>query len=120
MLSKEEQNDFYKQLGIQIKNSRNKLKVSQEDLAKQLGFVSRISIVQIESGKQKVQLHTLLEISEFLKIPLLDLLPPLDFLKKGISSALSKKISKEVSKEILDPITVEKIRSFIRLSTSKK
>lgn len=120
MLTKTEQEEFYKITGNLIKIARNQTKISQEDLAQQLGFVSRISVVNIESGKQKVLLHTLLEISEFLNVPLNDLLPSVESVKQGISTKFAKKITKEFAKEISDdPLTIEKIKSFIRLSSSK-
>lgn len=120
MLTKTEQQEFYKIAGNLIRIARNRVKISQEELAHQLGFVSRISVVNIESGKQKILLHTLLEISELLNVPLHDLLPSVESVKQGISAKFAKKISKEFSKEISDdPLTIEKIKSFIRLSSSK-
>lgn len=121
MLTKEELDEFYKQIGINIRNARNQSKISQEDLAKQLGFVSRISIANIESGKQKIMLHTLIETSEFLKIPIVELYPSVESIKKGITLKLTKQLLKEFSKEISDdPSTMENIKSFIRLSASSK
>ena len=120
MISKEEQATFYKVLGDRIKKLRKKLNISQDELAKELGFVSRISIVQIESGKQKISLHTLIELSDILNTTLSGLLPPLTKSKKTISSNLVKQLSKELAKETSDPITHEKLESFIRLSTLKK
>lgn len=118
MLSKEEQDVFYRTIGKSIRFARVQGKVNQETLAKQLGFISRISIVNIESGKQKIQLHTLWEISNLLNVSLNELIPPIEDVKKDINPKFVKKIagSKEIPNE--DSETKEKIKNFIRLSTS--
>lgn len=117
MLTKKEQDAVYKKLGEIIKAERIKAGIKQEELSTYLGFVSRISIANIESGKQKIQLHTLIEIADFLKLSITDLIPPLETIRKEVNPKLVKKIGKE---GIDDPGTVEKIKDFIRFSTSKK
>lgn len=119
MLTKEQQSDFYHRLGKKIKNIRTQKKVSQEDLAKCLGFVSRISIVQIETGKQKVQLHTLLEMADFFKVTLEEVLPPLDT-GTDLSRTFSKKLNKQIQREVSNPATINQIKSFILQSTTTK
>jgi transcriptional regulator with XRE-family HTH domain len=118
VLSKKQQDIFYQTLGKAIKNARNKEDIKQETLSKYLGFVSRISIANIESGKQKIQLHTLVEISNILKVSLVELLPQIEDMKKDINPKFVKKIN--ISKEIPDEDseTKEKIKNFIRFSTS--
>ncbi|MCW3122611.1 MAG: hypothetical protein JWQ38_2103, partial [Flavipsychrobacter sp.] len=71
MLPENIQDYFYLRLGELIKEARNKVDVKQEKLAEFLGL-SRVSIVNIEQGKQKVQIHTLLEIINYLEIPITD------------------------------------------------
>lgn len=120
MLTKKEQDLFYKATGDLIKIARNKSKISQEKLAKELGFVSRISIVHIESGKQKVQMHTLIELADLLSVSIDKLTPTLESIKQGISSNIEKQLTKETSKQVInDVLTIEKIKSFIRLSSLK-
>ncbi len=116
MLAKQEQDTFYNQVGVTIKSSRIKAGVKQEELSKHLGFVSRISIANIEAGKQKVQLHTLVEIAEYLKVPMATLIPSIEKFRKDVDPVMIKKIQKE----ILDAPTVEKIKGFIRYSAQKK
>ena len=120
MLSKEEIDGFYRRMGESIKAARINLDISQEELSKYLGFASRISIVNIETGKQKVQLHTLLEIAHYLKIPIQELVPSYESTKKDINAKLLKTLSKEASKEISNDLeTLEKLKDFIIKFTSK-
>jgi transcriptional regulator with XRE-family HTH domain len=65
---------FYRQFGRILAEARNKKKMSQELLARELGL-SRTSVTNIEKGRQPVQLHTLYQISQLLSVELKDLLP---------------------------------------------
>ena len=65
---------FYRQFGRILAEARNKKKMSQEVLARELGL-TRTSITNIEKGRQPVQLHTLYHISQLLSVELKDLLP---------------------------------------------
>lgn len=71
---KHEQALFYKAVGSKIKGQRVEMRLTQEDL----GYVfniSRVSINNIETGKQRLPLHLLVAIAEFLFIPLPELVP---------------------------------------------
>ena len=114
MLSKVDQDTFYQKLGENIKAARESKKVKQETLASHLGF-SRISVSNIEMGKQKIQVHSLVEVSNYLQVPLEQLVPLRDISKSGITSQMEKKIS---NTEVLNRKSLEKIKDFIRLSTS--
>jgi transcriptional regulator with XRE-family HTH domain len=116
LLTTQEQEELYNRLGQVIKAARVTANVNQEDLARHLGFASRISIANIESGRQKVQLHTLLDISDYLKIPLSAIVPSLETLREQVDPKLIKNIQKEVN----DSRSVEKIKGFIRYSGFKK
>ncbi len=110
MFNKEEQKEFYNNLGQAIRKARQIRNVSQEDLAKYLDL-SRVSVVNIEKGRQKVQVHTLLEIGKYLGISIDGLL----------DSSPQKKIDKAIIKQI-DPekiSEVEKIRQFVSSTLSK-
>lgn len=99
-----------------IKSTRIERHISQEELAKQLGFKSRISIVNIESAKQNVQLHTLVEIASFLNIPVQRLLPPVQKPKD-----ISKKFIKHIERSLdWQPDASEKVSDFVRSITLKK
>jgi transcriptional regulator with XRE-family HTH domain len=115
MLKKSEQDHFYQRLGQNIKMVRAQKNIKQETLATYLGF-TRNSISNIESGRQKIQIHSLIELAECLQVSIMDLLPDLHLIKsQETSSKLEKKLSHT---EIFnDAKTVEKIKDFIRLST---
>jgi transcriptional regulator with XRE-family HTH domain len=66
--------EFYKQVGLTIRSRRGK-NLSQEALASAVGL-TRTSISNIESGRQKMLLHTLVDIADALKVDASHLLPP--------------------------------------------
>ena len=66
--------ELYKFVGKRIRAVRETRKVSQERLAKLIGL-TRTSITNIESGNQKLLLHTLVEIAKQLHVSAMDLLP---------------------------------------------
>jgi len=96
MLSREQQNLFYQKLGERIKAARVNSNTKQDALAIHLSL-NRVSIVNIEKGKQKVQLHNLIEIAAYLNVRLDDLLPSLDSVK---SALLPSKFVKTMEKEL--------------------
>jgi transcriptional regulator with XRE-family HTH domain len=118
MLSKAEQILFYQKLGEAIKNARKNAGCKQETLANHMGL-TRISLVHIEQGKQKVQLHVLLEIAECLKISLVELMPSLDSVKGPLNPKLEKNIKRQLgqfdSKDEVD----QTIRDFVALAHTK-
>ncbi len=61
-------NNFYQNVGSKIKSLRQEKKVSQRYLAEALGKNSSTYINLIESGKRKVGLEKLIQISEALKV----------------------------------------------------
>jgi transcriptional regulator with XRE-family HTH domain len=70
------QQTFYKALGARIREIRRG-KLSQEQLAKAANL-SRTSIVNIESGRQKLLVHNLFQISKALKVLPTELLATLE------------------------------------------
>jgi DNA-binding XRE family transcriptional regulator len=56
---------FYKSVGTNIRKARIKKGITQEQLADAMG-ISRVSIVNIEAGRQKLLLHHILNIAEAL------------------------------------------------------
>jgi len=59
---------FYKQLSKKIKAVREKLGLSQETLAKELG-ISRVAISQIENGDRKIGAEEIAKLSKVFNIP---------------------------------------------------
>ena len=65
---------FYKQLGANIRKSRLRLELSQDDLARSIGL-TRTSLTNIENGRQHPPLHTFCDLAEQLKVEIAVLLP---------------------------------------------
>jgi transcriptional regulator with XRE-family HTH domain len=66
--------EFYKVVGERIKDERKKQGYTQNDLADAVEL-SRTSVTNIESGRQKYPLHKLWEIAKFLRVDMAQLLP---------------------------------------------
>jgi transcriptional regulator with XRE-family HTH domain len=63
------------QIGERIRTRRERANLTQEDLARKVGL-TRTSITNIEKGQQRVQVHTLYIIADFLNTSIYNLLPP--------------------------------------------
>jgi transcriptional regulator with XRE-family HTH domain len=60
---------FYRDLGARIQHLRSEAKLSQEQLASQLEPpMTRASIANIETGKQRVLAHTLQQLARALEV----------------------------------------------------
>jgi transcriptional regulator with XRE-family HTH domain len=120
VLSKDEQNNFYKKLGELIKNARKRAGLNQDDVAKYLDL-TRISIVNIEKGNQKVQLHSLLEIAKLLEIDVAELLSPLYVVvDKSVNVRAEKAINKQLGQLDDKEIGSEILKGFMKYTKYKK
>lgn len=72
-----EENALYKAIGERIKACRTQARVTQKQLADEIG-VERTSITNIESGLQKLPIHQLYRICQALKVDPFDLLPSVE------------------------------------------
>jgi transcriptional regulator with XRE-family HTH domain len=70
----DKQDKFYLELGRRIRNVRLHFNLTQEQLA-DLVSLSRTSITNIEKGKQKILAHTLVDLTEKLRVPIDKLIP---------------------------------------------
>ncbi len=66
--------EFYEELGANIRDRRNAIGMTQSTLAEKVG-VKRTSIANIESGAQGVLVHQLLSIAKALKVSPTTLMP---------------------------------------------
>src|SRR5206468_1571113 len=93
-------------LGSRIKNLREELEISQEELAKKLD-IDRASLSQIENGKRSVKAEELILISKALNVSIDMLLgitsPPEVFLEKN---------QKELPRPIRINVPQKKIQKF--------
>ena len=67
---------FYEEFGQRIRRARLNLGLNQEALGHRVGL-ERSSISNVEKGRQRVQLHMLLEFAAALDVPPIQLLPDL-------------------------------------------
>lgn len=65
---------FYEQFGLRVRRARLEMGLNQEALGHRVGL-ERSSISNIEKGRQKVQLHMLLEFATALEVAPTALLP---------------------------------------------
>lgn len=75
-------NEIYKIVGNRIALRRNEIGLIQEELAQRVGL-SRASVANIERGEQKIQLHTLVDFAEALRLGDIRLLFPEQNQDKG-------------------------------------
>ena len=66
--------DFYEQFGRRVRGARLEQGLNQQALAHRVGL-ERSSISNVEKGRQRVQLHMLLEFAAALNVPPSQLLP---------------------------------------------
>jgi transcriptional regulator with XRE-family HTH domain len=70
--------ELYQEIGRRVRSLRqNKLDITQDQLAERLG-ISRPSLANIESGRQKMSVDQLLTFSNILGIGPLELIPQFD------------------------------------------
>lgn len=62
--------NLYKQIGEKIQSAREKIGMSQEELARNLGYTSSATISHFEAGQRKVSVADLQQISQILGLPL--------------------------------------------------
>lgn len=84
---------LYNIIGKLIRTRREQVEFTQEELARRVGL-TRTSISNIESGKQKIQIHTLYAIAQALEIPAQTLLPTSE-------TQQTKEIEQRLPKELL-------------------
>jgi len=83
---------FYKKLSKKIKSIRERLSLSQENLAKELG-ISRVAVSQIENGERKISAEEIAKLSKAFNIPtdiLLDLDRDIEVILEKINQKKSK------------------------------
>lgn len=97
------EDQLYNMIGKRIREERLKAKFTQKELAQQIDL-TRTSITNIESGQQKIQVHTLYIIAKALGIPVGNLLPEIELKEKAIEEQLPDDLPTDARKWILDII----------------
>lgn len=83
-----ENREFYMSVGRKIAKARDG-KMTQEVLARKVKL-TRTSIINIEKGRQQVQLYTLVEIARELDVPPAELIPAEDSIQSKLSATPAK------------------------------
>ena len=65
----------YKTIGGIVRQKRRRLELPQAELARRLG-ISRATLANIETGRQRILVHQLYSLAEALDLKLMELLPP--------------------------------------------
>lgn len=94
---KEAQLEFYKCVGEQLRIKRTYLSLTQEDVA-WLMNVSRVSVNNIEAGKQRAPLHFLFAMCNLLEIQLQAILKPYNYGIKSFDELRAFKAKKRFNK----------------------
>jgi len=68
---------FYEALGHRIRGARDQAGLSQLELAQRVGL-ARASIANLEAGRQRPPVHTIVLIASVVEVPVEALLPSLD------------------------------------------
>jgi transcriptional regulator with XRE-family HTH domain len=67
---------FYTDVGRRIRDQRNKVGITQEQLGRLLSPpTTRVSVANIEGGNQRILSHTLVQLAAALNIEVTDILP---------------------------------------------
>lgn len=120
MLNKTDQDIFYKRLGELIRSARKRASLNQQDVATFLDL-KRTSVVNIEQGTQRIQIHSLIELAIMLKIDPAELLAKLYVLidKSATSEAERKVITKVVAKLDDKEQNAEILENFLKFTKYK-
>lgn len=84
---------FYSEFGRLVRSHRNRLKLTQGQLAERIGL-SRTSITNIEQGRQKILLHQLYQLADALQINPSTLLPSVSL--EDLFPEVDEKLSKHL------------------------
>lgn len=102
---------FYTEVGQRIQKLRSDRKLSQTALGLLLiPKVTRASIANIETGKQRILAHTLVQLAEALEIPLTDLIPPQKQAQQIVADTLEAELTKKLN---LPPRAIKRLTSKV-------
>lgn len=109
-MTQEEQQQLYIELGIKIKNAREKAGFKQGVFSQMINL-SRASVVNIEKGRQRPSLHLMFEIAKISGCNIFDILP-----KRELNTDDNLKVSwkNQISKSAKgDTQTKKKLTKFL-------
>lgn len=104
--------EFYQQLGEKLKKARVDANKSQEALAQTLGL-SRVTVVNIEKGRQKILVHNLVDAANFLEVKLSDLIP-----SEQNDIEVNQEIVSKINRKFTDELKANSVQNFVRTTLS--
>jgi transcriptional regulator with XRE-family HTH domain len=99
--AKSDLEQVYRTVGERIRDERKRQNITQDELALQVGL-TRTSITNMEKGRQKLLLHTLIQIANILGIPPARLLPTFE---RETSVKLPEELPRHVRSWIINSIS---------------
>lgn len=110
---------FYRVIGDHIREARGRKRMSQTALAEKLSL-SRVSIVNIEKGRQRAPVHVLWQIAELLSTELANIIPRrTEFVDgAGVVHLDSDTVAQIEAAAKGDPATHRKLTEFIKMAKS--
>lgn len=99
----------YREIGSAIRRLRHLQQMTQDDLASHVNL-SRASIVNIERGRHRTQIHVLYDIANALSCDIHDLLPSGNSFGTKISPNLEKKLSLGEHESVAKLINIAKTK----------
>jgi transcriptional regulator with XRE-family HTH domain len=104
---------FYTEVGRRIRDQRNKLGMTQEQLGRSLSPpTTRVSIANIEGGNQRILAHTLVQLAAALGAEVTDILPQ--------APEPSNNSTSEIAKELVSKLGISKSTAKKIAGTTKK
>lgn len=105
--------ELYRIIGAALSDRRRELRLKQAEVADQIGL-TRASLANIESGRQKIMLHQIYKLATALKVgSIIDLVPPSFSFEEAIGPL------KLVGSEVNDQQKAQ-IEQFLRRTTGGK
>jgi transcriptional regulator with XRE-family HTH domain len=103
---------FYEALGRRIRTAREEQSMTQAQLGARLAPpVTRASIANVEAGKQRVLVHTLVQIARVLRTPIDHLTPAPDATPAQVSDAIEQELRYKLS---LPPVVMGRLTKAVR------
>jgi transcriptional regulator with XRE-family HTH domain len=119
-MSEKAEDRLYRLVGERITSARRSTGLSQSKIAKKLGL-SRVSIVNIEKGRQRAPLHVLWKAAEELGVEITDLLPTVSEIANSPTGIHldSKTILMIEEAASDDPATLRRLTELIKHARTK-
>jgi transcriptional regulator with XRE-family HTH domain len=114
------EDEFYRALGFAIRRQRRALDLTQDELGKVLQpRLTRASIANIESGKQRLLVHRLVDIADALSVRVSKLIGAARPTNENAPD-LEKELAKELGNKVPPKVAIELARKVVAEMTQKR